>query len=97
MELREYIAILRRRKWIIIGATLLGVLLAAGLSYLATPMYRSVSTVRVATVGSSVTGGRTDISYTDRLMNTYSRIVTGGSAAQQLRQDLSARAVRLGA
>lgn len=89
MELREYIAILRRRKWIIIGSTILGILLAAGLSYLATPMYRSVSTVRVATVGSSVTGGRTDISYTDRLMNTYSRIVTGGSAAQQLRQDLA--------
>ncbi|MCB0129607.1 MAG: P-loop NTPase, partial [Caldilineaceae bacterium] len=88
MELRQYIAILRRRKWIIIGATILGVLLAAGLSYLATPMYRSTTTLRVATVGSNITNGRTDISYTDRLMNTYSRIVTGGSAAGQIAQEL---------
>ncbi len=89
MELRQYIAIIRRRKWLIIGATILGVLVAAGLSYLATPMYRSSTTLRVATVGSNIAGGRTDITYTDRLMNTYSRIVTGGSAAGQIRQDLS--------
>jgi Mrp family chromosome partitioning ATPase len=51
-------------------------------------MYRSSTTLRVATVGSGLIDSRTDINYTDRLMNTYSRIVTGASVSQQIRNQL---------
>lgn len=88
MELRQYIMILYRRKWIILASALAGIIVAALLSYLATPMFRSSTTLRVATVGSGLIDSRTDINYTDRLMNTYSRIVTGASVAQQIRDQL---------
>ncbi len=89
MNLRQYIAIIYRRKWIIIVSTIVGILCAAVLSYMATPMYRSSTTLRVATVGSGLINSRTDINYTDRLMNTYSRIVTGSSVAQDIRSQLN--------
>jgi capsular exopolysaccharide synthesis family protein len=40
-ELRDYLHILRRRKWIIVISVLVGVLLALFLSYLQTPIYQA--------------------------------------------------------
>jgi len=92
MELRTYIAILRRRKWIIILTTVVVTLLAALLSYLATPVYRSSTTVRVATVGGGLTD-RPDIRYSERLMNTYSQIVTSGNTLKTIVKELDLQEV----
>lgn len=90
MELRTYLQIINRRKWIIIGTTLLASIIATALMYVAEPIYVSTSTIRVATSGGNVDGtGRIDLNYTDRLMNTYSQIVRSGSVQRQLIQELS--------
>lgn len=77
MELRQYLAIIQRRKWIIILTTIVSTIIVAVLTFLATPQYVSRTTLRVANV--------TDISYTQLLMNTYARIATGGTVKAQLR------------
>jgi polysaccharide biosynthesis transport protein len=80
VELRQYLAIIQRRKWVIL-LTAVMIIFATGLfNFLATPQYVSATTLRVATV--------TDISYTQLLMNTYARIVTSGTVRGQLRERL---------
>lgn len=80
MELRQYLAVIQRRKWIIIITALVTIGVVALFTFLATPQYSSSTTLRVATV--------TDISYTQLLMNTYARIVTSGTVRAELREQL---------
>ncbi len=80
MELRQYLEIIQRRKWIIILSTVLCTLLAAVLTYFATPQYRSQTTLRVATIN--------NIDYTQILMNTYARIATSSTVRSELRTQL---------
>lgn len=80
MELRQYLAVIQRRKWIIILTTLAIFIIVAVVTFLAVPQYTSRTTIRVGNVS--------DISYTQLLMNTYSRIVTGATIKRQLREDL---------
>ena len=89
MELKSYLSILRRRKWIVILSVLLGTAIAAAFTFFSTPQYVSSATVRVATIGSgSITSARPDISYTERLVNTYSRIITGNNVRRQIMGEL---------
>jgi non-specific protein-tyrosine kinase len=89
MELSAYLSILRRRKWIVILSVLLGTAIATILTVLATPLYNASTTVRVLTIGSgSITTARPDIVYTERLVATYSRILTGDSVRTQIRDEL---------
>lgn len=88
MELRTYFAIFWRRKWIMLLFSVVTVMGTGVVTYLATPVYLSATTLRVATVGSSTDSGRTDIGYTERLMNTYSRIVTGATVRDAIKQQL---------
>ena len=89
MELRSYLSILRRRLWIVVALTVLGTAIAAAITFLATPQYVASTTVRVLTIGGgSVTEARPDIDYTERLINTYSRIITGGTVRNQLKEQL---------
>lgn len=81
MELRNYLEVLQRRKWIIILTTIACTGLAALFTFLATPQYRSQTTLRVATI--------TNIDYTQLLMNTYARIATSGTVRSELRQQLN--------
>ena len=80
MELRQYLEILQRRKWIIIISTIVGTGLVALLTFLATPQYRSQTTLRVATIN--------NIDYTQMLMNTYARIATSGTVKGELAAQL---------
>ena len=84
MELQLYIDVFRRRQWTIVGATIVGIALAALLSYFATPIYRSSTTLRVATFGGGIAGQYPNIVYSERLMNTYSSIVTGGQTRDEI-------------
>lgn len=81
MELRQYLDIILRRKWIIIITTAVTTLVVAALTFLATPQYVSSTTIRVATV--------TDINYTQLLMNTYARIATSGTVRTEVRERLN--------
>lgn len=90
MELRAYLSILNRRKWLVILSVLAGTLIAVILTVLATPQYTASSTVRVLTIGSgAITTARPDIIYTERLVATYSRILTGNTVGQQIKRDLN--------
>ena len=87
MELRIYLDILKRRKWIIILTTIVTVALALiGLQTLE-PRYSTTATLRVAFTGSSV--GYGDLLYSQRLMNTYPAIITSGPMIAQLQERLS--------
>lgn len=78
MSLRAYLLIFWRRKWIIIATIVATTLLVIIWTLLTTPIYQSSATLRVATVGSgAIDVSRPDIGYTERLMNTYARIITG--------------------
>ncbi|MFO7664756.1 MAG: polysaccharide biosynthesis tyrosine autokinase [Chloroflexota bacterium] len=89
MELRSYLSILRRRKWLVILSVLAGTIIATVVTFLATPQYVASTTVRVLTIGTgSITAARPDIVYTERLINTYSRIITGSTVRQQIRNEL---------
>jgi non-specific protein-tyrosine kinase len=89
MELQSYLSILARRKWVVILSIILATAVATAISFLTTPQYVASSTLRVLTIGSgSVTAARPDIGYTERLLNTYARIITGNTARKQLRDEL---------
>ncbi|MEM7131341.1 MAG: polysaccharide biosynthesis tyrosine autokinase [Chloroflexota bacterium] len=88
MELRTYLQIINRRKWIILTSTLVAAFIASAVMYVAAPIYVATTTLRVATIGSE-SGGRIDINYTERLMNTYSQIVRSGNVRRQLRTELA--------
>jgi succinoglycan biosynthesis transport protein ExoP len=89
MELQTYIAIFWRRKWVVLALTLLGLLLSGIATFLATPIYTSTTTLRVATVGANVVGGRSDIDYTQRLMNTYANIINSRSTYAEIMRRLT--------
>ena len=90
MELSTYLSVLRRRKWIVILGFLLGTAIAVAFTYLSTPQYVASTTVRVATIGGgSFSQARPDITYTERLVNTYSRIITGNKVRRQIMDELS--------
>ena len=89
MELRTYLAIIWRRKWIIAVTVVLATAIATVATFLTTPTYVSSTTVRVATVGSGAAGlGRTDINYTQLLMSTYAAILTTGNVRADIQEQL---------
>ncbi|MBP9500805.1 MAG: polysaccharide biosynthesis tyrosine autokinase [Candidatus Promineofilum sp.] len=89
MELSSYISILVRRKWLVLICTLLGTAIAVIVTLLSTPRYTASTTVRVLTIGAgTVTTARPDIVYTERLVSTYSRILTGDTIRSQIQKEL---------
>lgn len=77
MELRAYLIILWRRKWVITLTTAVAVIVAAVGGLLLTPNYKASTALRIATS----TGGPVDYGdtvYAERLMRTYAEIVTSG-------------------
>jgi capsular exopolysaccharide synthesis family protein len=74
MELRQYLDILVRRRWVIILTVLVTVLVAALGSRLERPSYSATALVRIAQASSgSVQYG--DYVYAERLINTYGELV----------------------
>jgi non-specific protein-tyrosine kinase len=88
MELQAYLSILWRRKWTIVLTTLIIAVGVAVATYLATPIYVSTTTLRAITIGGDALSGRTDPIYTERLLNTYATIVTGGASLNELKKQL---------
>lgn len=90
MELSSYISILNRRKWLILACILLGTIGAVAFTLLSTPRYTASTTVRVLTIGAgTVTSANPNIIYTERLVSTYSRIITGDTVRSQIQEQLN--------
>jgi len=86
MELKTYLAILWRRKWIIVITTIVTVGLTVAGSFAITQKYKTAATLRVSATGGPVSYG--DLLYAQRLMNTYPSIITSTPFLAQLKQRL---------
>jgi polysaccharide biosynthesis transport protein len=83
MELKFYLAILRRRIWVILLTVLVATIASAVVSYSMVPRYKASTTIWVPTVVSSdATTG--EIQLADRLINTYVTLATSGPVLREL-------------
>ncbi len=75
MDIRHYILVLVRRKWVIVLTGAVTIVISSLVSFLMTPVYSTTATVRLAT---GVLGQvqYSDYLYAERLMNTYAQIIT---------------------
>jgi capsular exopolysaccharide synthesis family protein len=86
MELRTYLTILWRRKWIIAFTVAITLIVVVIGTLMMTPKYVASATIRVVPPP-PVSGQRlgwNDIQYADRLMNTYTKIATSGPVLTEL-------------
>jgi capsular exopolysaccharide synthesis family protein len=85
MEIRNYVAILWRRKWIIAATTAVTLIVAVVGTLMATPTYVASTTLRVLTASTGSVGWTDyDIVYANRLMNTYVEIATSRPVLEEL-------------
>lgn len=87
MELKTYLEILWRRKWVIIITVVVTIaVVAIGIRRI-TPTYVASATVRVTpATNDGVDYG--ELMYLERLMNTYAQLVASGPVLEQARQQL---------
>lgn len=89
MELRRYLEILWRRKWVIVVTATAALVVTVIGSVMATPTYTASVTLRVSTPSEgSVSWVRYDVSYADRLMKTYAEIATSGPVLAEVQDRL---------
>jgi capsular polysaccharide biosynthesis protein len=89
MELKRYLEILWRRKWVIAVTVVVTMAVVVAGTLLMRPTYSASSVVRVGTVTTgSVNSFSFDIQYADRLMNTYVEMATSGPILAELAQKL---------
>jgi capsular polysaccharide biosynthesis protein len=92
MDLRAYLAILWGNKWVILATTFITVAIVTASTLLSTPVYSTTTTLRVASAAGA-TGSYSDYVYTDRLMNTYTRIATSWPVLGELANRLGLQTV----
>ena len=89
MELRDYLAIVGRRKWLILMTLVVVTVIATTITAFRASTYTATTTLRVATpalaTGGSVVGS-TD--YMDRLQNTYSKLATATNLRDAIKRQL---------
>lgn len=83
MDLKIYLDLLWRRRWVIVLTLVVTLAIAVVGTLLATPQYRSSVLVRVATTTSGQAEW-SDTVYAGRLMNTYVEIITSRPTEDQL-------------
>ena len=83
MELRDYITILLRRKWIIMVTLLVTVLVVSIGTSMSTLVFEATSVIRIA-VSSGGPLSYQEYVYTDQLMNTYVEMATRRPVVQEL-------------
>ncbi len=90
MELGQLWSILWRRKWIILLTMHMALFIAILVTLLIPSRYTATATLRVATtqIGPVLDQRGYDMSYSDRVMNTYSKLATSGPILTQLAQKL---------
>lgn len=89
MDLKAYLAILWRRKWVIAITAIVTVTVAVIGTFVMTPVYEASTTLRVPTARrGSADWVDYDVGYADRLMNTYAQIAASGPVLEELTQRL---------
>ena len=85
MQLRDFLIILNRRKWIFIATFVTTMMIAVVGTLFITPIYEASSKLRVPTAArGSIDWVDNDLTYTDRLMNTYLSVANTGPVKEQL-------------
>jgi len=87
MELKRYINIIWRRRWVIILTIVVTMIVVIIGTSLQTPIYQASTTLRIATSAISQTGY--DYTYSDRLLNTYIDISTSGPVLAEVMKRLN--------
>lgn len=90
MELKYYLAILWRRKWVIVITTLMASVLTAVVSNAMTPQYLATAVLWVPASTGEI--GRADTVLADRLMNTYAELTTTRPVLKELEKRLNIKA-----
>jgi non-specific protein-tyrosine kinase len=89
MELRAYLAIIWRRKWVIVVMVAVAVTVSVVGTLTTTPTYMASATLRILTATSgSLDRVSYDINYAERLMNTYVEIATSRPVLEELVETL---------
>ena len=88
MDLKYYLSILWRNKWIIISTLVVTLIVVIIGTMLITPIYSASATLRVATA-STTSLSSADYAYADRLMNTYTKIATSRPVFDELASKLN--------
>jgi non-specific protein-tyrosine kinase len=89
MDLRAYLTILWRRKWVIVVTTVIAVTVVVIGTLMMIPEYEASTTLRIATaVRGSVDRVDYDVQYAERLMNTHAGIATSRPVLDELVQRL---------
>ena len=83
MDLKIYLAILWGNKWVIIATTAVTMAVVIASLFIITPIYSASTTIRVAAAASGSVS-YTDYMYTDRLMNTYTKLATSNPVLNEL-------------
>jgi len=91
MEIREYLDVLQRRKWVIFTTLLITVTIAVLGTIFSPPIYVATATVRISPAPGT-DFGYADYLYSDRLRNTYARMATSEPVLEQVKLRLSLKA-----
>ena len=84
MELKTYLAILWRRKWVILITAVVTVLITAAGVFMLPPEYEASTILRIAPAGASFT----DFTYANQLKNTFLKIATSDLVLDEVAQKL---------
>ena len=87
MDLKGYLAILKRNIWVILLTLVVTVAVATVVTFKITPIYTASCTLRVATAASGVVS-YSDYMYADRLLNTYTKLATSRPILNELTNNL---------
>jgi capsular exopolysaccharide synthesis family protein len=87
LDFQRYLDILDRRKWVIVVTTITTVIVVALGTYSAQPMYRASALVRIAEVSSE--DRYVNVSYSERVIQTYVHLLTSRPFLDQVIDQLS--------
>jgi capsular polysaccharide biosynthesis protein len=88
MQLRDYLIVLWRRKWVILVTVFVTMAVVIAGTFAIPPTYKASITLRIATT-STGSANYTDFQYTDRLLNTYQKTITSEPVLRELNRRLS--------
>ncbi len=87
MEINDILAILNRRKWVVILTAITLIVVVTIGTQMMPPTYQSTATLRIATASGSYSSYN-DYMFADRLINTYVRVATSKPLLDELSKQL---------
>jgi len=89
MDLQSFIAVVWRRRLVVVITTILALAATIAGLFLITPLYTASTTLRMGTANTGSSGWVSyDLQYSDRLMNTYRTMVTSPQTSSEVMKEL---------